>query len=194
MSTTDHAYREVATEPLFPKNDRRAFARTMLGQLEAFRHDHREKYYHECWQSYITQHPTPATWRGRKDSHHYNRLMAGITRISRSRPMKVRIHYDEHFARRVDGGRLPRVQLAEYLRAHIRKFKINIHDGRRDAADVLAWFRSLSVEDQRAFADIQRNEEAQRKRERRMIDRFNSRYREYLDSPFLMQDEQSGAL
>lgn len=181
--------RQPATEPLFPMNDRRAFARTMLNQLEAFRHDHREKYYHECWQSYIVQHPTPATWRGRKDPYHYNRLMAGITRIKRNRPMKVRIHYDEHFARKVSGGSLPRVQLAPYLREHIRKFKGNIHDGRRDAAKVLKWFRSLSVEDQRSFADIQRNEESQRKREKRMIAKFNARYSDYLDSPFMMEDQ-----
>ena len=194
MSTTDHAYREVTTEPLFPLNDRRAFANSILGQIESIRHDQRERYYHECWQAYIDQHPTPATWRGRKDPYHYNRLMAGVTRIRRSRPMKVRIHYDEHFARKVDGGRLPKVQLADYLRDHIRKFKGNIHDGRRDAAKVLTWFRSLGLDDQRFFADIQRNEEAQRKREKRMIARFNARYSGYLDSPFMMEDQHESTL
>lgn len=176
-----------ATEPLFPTESRRAFANQILSQIDLIRHDTHEKYYHECWQNYLAQHPTPATWRGRKDPHHYNRLMAGITRIGRSRKMKVRIHYDEHFSRRIDGGALPKVRLADFLREHIAKFA-NKHDGRRDAAKVLKWFRALSVENQRQFADIQRNEENQRKREQRMVARWNHRYRDYLDSPFLAPD------
>lgn len=152
-----------ATEPLIPREVRRATAKQLMEEVAAIMAKELDDYHDQCWQRYLKQHSIPPSWRGRRDSYHYDRLMAGLTRIERR------------------GRGLPRVKYAAFLRDHLR---LNRRVGKGDVAEVMAWFRSLDREQRRRFTDIQRDEEANAKRQERLLKRLQMQQDTYLDSPF----------
>ncbi len=156
-----------ATEPLIPREVRRATARQLLDEVATLMAAERDTYHDQCWQQYLRRHSIPPSWRGRRDSFHYDRLMAGLTRIER----------------RARG--LPRVKYATFLREHIRT---NPRIGKGDVSEVMAWFRGLDREQRRRFTDIQRDEESEAKRQERLLKRLQMRQDTYLDSPFDYQE------
>jgi len=157
-----------ATEPLIPREVRRATARQLMDEVAALMAAENDAFHDRSWQRYLVQHSIPPSWRGRTDSYHYDRLMAGLTRIERR------------------GRGLPRVKYATFLREHIRT---NPRIGRGDVREVMAWFRGLDRKQRQAFGDIQRDEEAQAKRQERLLKRLQLQQETYLDSPFQFGEE-----
>jgi hypothetical protein len=164
---TSYATEARATEPLIPREVRRATAKQLLEEVAALMAAEQDAYHDECWRRYLKQHSIPPAWRGRKDSYHYDRLMAGLTRIERR------------------GRGLPRVKYALFLREHIRE---NPRIGKGDVAGVMAWFRGLDRNERRRFTDIHRDEEAQAKREERLYTRLMFQQDAYYNSPFNYED------
>lgn len=162
-----------ATEPLIPREVRRATARQLMDEVAALMAQEQSDYHTECWQRYLKQHSIPPAWRGRRDPFHYDRVMAGLTRIVRR------------------GRGLPRVQYSAFLREHIRD---NPRIGKGDVREVMAWFRGLSQSQRQRFSDIQRDEEAQAKRQERLLRRLQLQQETYLDSPFQFEDEDETVL
>lgn len=156
-----------ATEPLIPREVRRATAKQLMEEVAAIMAKELDDYHDQCWQRYLKQHSIPPSWRGRRDSYHYDRLMAGLTRIERR------------------GRGLPRVKYATFLRDHIRE---NPRIGKADVGDVMKWFKRLDPQQRRMFGDIQRDEEAQAKRQERLLRRLQTQQETYLDGPFSYQD------
>ena len=156
-----------ATEPLIPREVRRATARQLMDEVAALMAQENDAFHDQSWRRYLVQHSIPPSWRGRTDSYHYDRLMAGLTRIERR------------------GRGLPRLKYAQFLREHIRA---NPRIGRGDVREVMTWFRGLTRSQRQAFCDIQRDEEAQAKRQERLLRRLQTQQETYLDGPFSYQD------
>ena len=152
MSTTDHAYREVATEPLFRFAEKRAIDDDIEAMVDAIIADEDHKAHVECWHKYLQRHLTPPTWRGRLDIYHYDRLMSGLVKIVRTRTQ-------------------PRVKYADFLRQHIKSFQ-NRRLGRRDVAGVMSWFRAMTFDSREKFIQINRDEEAEARRYDRLLEKI----------------------
>ena len=156
-----------ATEPLIPREVRRATAKQLMEEVAALMAAENDAFHDQNWQRYLKQHSIPPSWRGRRDVYHYDRLIAGLTRIERR------------------GRGLPRVKYATFLREHIRE---NPRIGKADVGDVMKWFKGLDPQQRRMFGDIQRDEEAQAKRQERLLKRLQYQQEAYYESPFGYQD------
>ena len=152
MAAVTHAYREVATEPLFRSVEKRAIDGDIEAAVNAIIADEDHKAHVECWHKYLRRHLTPPTWRGRVDIYHYDRLMSGLVKIVRTRAQ-------------------PRVKYADFLRAHIKSFQDH-RLGRRDVAGVMSWFRAMTSASREKFIEIKRDEEAEARRHDRLLEKI----------------------
>jgi hypothetical protein len=150
-----------ATEPLMPPPLQRVSVDQFFDEITAVLQLEYSAYHLDCWERYKKRKSLPPNWRGHKDVYQYDRLMADLVSISTS-PSGLR-----------------RVRLAAFLRAHIRK---NGKTGIRDVEQVMHWFRNLTPTQRQVFAELRRDEEAQRKRDERLIAKLNAMYPKYAGS------------
>ena len=146
-----------ATEPLWHAHEAFAVIEHIETQMMAIIEEQYDADHRENWERYKRRRQTPASWRGHHDIYQYDRLMAELVSI-------------------VQGQKMRRVRLSEFLREHIRK---NGAAGIRDVQQVMRWFKGLNPAQRQAIAEIRRKEEDQRKRDDPLLDKIRKRFPDF---------------
>jgi hypothetical protein len=134
----------TSTGPLFAANDWKMLADKLHVVIEQVEVDEEYQHHLDCWGDYCKIKNLPPCWRGRVEVYHYELLICGFKRLTRSAPQL---------------GRGPRVKRRGWLRRAMR-------DQQRDAT---GWFKGLDPQTRAMLAKSYRFEDTAAKAERRYV-------------------------